>query len=298
VSTPPRVRRSAHFVPGANEKLLQKSLALEADALVLDLEDAVTPENKDSARKIVASWLRDVKFGRQERVVRMNPLETPWGRADLEGTMQHPPDAYLVPKVRGAGDVLEVDRQVGELERRHGHAVGSVKLIVLGTETPEGLLAIRELCAAPRVDALSWGAEDLSAALGARRNRDEKGDYLEVFRYARIMTLLAACAARVQPLDTVFVDIRDTDGLRRESLAGAAMGFTGKITIHPAQVPVVNEAFTPSADEIAESRELVTAFEEHRRAGRMTFAFRGQMVDVPHLERARRILALAERLAL
>ncbi len=292
-----RVRRSAHFVPGANEKLLRRSLALDADALILDLEDAVTPENKESARKIVAGWLADVDFGRQERVVRMNPLDSPWGRDDLEVTMVRPPDAYLVPKVRSREDVLAIDRLLTELEARHGHPAGSVKLIVLGTETPEGLLAIRKLCASPRVAALSWGAEDLSAALGARRNRDERGEFLEVFRYARTMTLLAAAAARVQPLDTVFVDIRDADGLRRESREAAQMGFTGKISIHPDQVPIVNEAFTPTADEIAESRELVSAFDENRKAGRMTFAFRGQMVDVPHLERARRILALAEALA-
>jgi citrate lyase subunit beta/citryl-CoA lyase len=297
VSRPPRVRRSAHFVPGANEKLLRRSLALDADALILDLEDAVTPENKASARNVVAGWLADVDFGRQERVVRMNPLDSPWGREDLEATMVRPPDAYLVPKVRSRQDVLAIDRILADLEARHGHPAGSVALVVLGTETPEGLLAIRELCATPRVDALSWGAEDLSAALGARRNRDDRGEFLEVFRYARIMTLLAAAAARVQPLDTVFVDIRDLDGLRRESREAAQMGFTGKISIHPDQVPVVNEAFTPTEGEIAESRELVAAFDENRKAGRMTFAFRGQMVDVPHLERARRILALAEALA-
>lgn len=288
-----RLRRAAHFVPGANERMLGKSLALEADALILDLEDAVTPERKDAARDVVAGWLRDTDFGGRERVVRMNPLETPWGARDLEVTMGSPPDAYLVPKVRGPEDLLEIDARLSRLEERHGHPAGAVKLLVLGTETPEGVLRIRELPTCPRVDALTWGAEDLSAAIGARRNRDARGEFLEVFRYCRIVTLLAAAAARVQPLDTVYVDVRDTDGLRRECLEAAAMGFTGKITIHPAQVPIVNEAFTPSPDEIAESRELVEAFEENRKAGRMTFSFKGQMVDVPHLERARGILERA-----
>jgi citrate lyase subunit beta / citryl-CoA lyase len=288
-----RLRRAVHFVPGANEKMLQKSLALPADSLVLDLEDAVTPENKDSAREVVTRWLKEVDFGQQERMVRMNPLDTPWGVKDLEVTMQGKPDSYLVPKVRTKDDLLKIDEIISRMEREYGHAPGRVKLVVLATETPQGLLNIRDFGACPRVDALSWGAEDLSASIGARRNRDEKGEFLDVFRYARIMTLLAATAANVQPLDTVFVDIKDTEGLRRDCLEGAWMGFTGKITIHPSQIEVVNEIFTPSAEEIAESKALLEAFEENQKAGKMAFSFKGQMVDVPHLTRARTILERA-----
>lgn len=289
-----RLRRAVHFVPGANEKMLQKSLALPADSLVLDLEDAVTPENKDSARVTVTRWLKDVDFGRQERMVRMNPLDTPWGVKDLEVTMQGKPDSYLVPKVRTKDDLLKIDTIISRMEREYGHPPGEVKLVVLATETPQGLLNIRDFGACPRVDSLSWGAEDLSASIGARRNRDEHGQFLEVFRYARIMTLLAATAADVQPLDTVFVDIKDTEGLRRDCLEGAWMGFTGKITIHPSQIEVVNEIFTPSAGEIAESQELLAAFAENQKAGKMAFSFKGQMVDVPHLTRARTILERAK----
>jgi citrate lyase subunit beta/citryl-CoA lyase len=179
------------------------------------------------------------------------------------------------------------------MEREYGHTPGEVRLVVLATETPQGLLNIRDFGTCPRVDALSWGAEDLSAAIGARRNRDERGQFLEVFRYARVMTLLAATAAGVQPLDTVFVDIKDTEGLRRDCLEGAWMGFTGKITIHPSQIEIVNEIFTPSAEEIAESKALLEAFEENQKAGKMAFSFKGQMVDVPHLTRARTILERA-----
>lgn len=288
-----RLRRTLHFVPGADERMLQKSLGLPADALCLDLEDAVTPENKESARDTVRGWLADVEFGRQERVVRMNPLDTPWGRRDLEVTMEAAPDAYLVPKLRSGDEVLELDRILTELEKRHGHPTGATKLFLLATETAEGILNIRSLCASPRVDALSWGAEDLSAAIGARRNRDESGELLEVFRYCRIMTLLAASAGEVQPLDTVYVDVRDHAGFRRDCQEGAQMGFTGKITIHPDQVAIANEIFSPSPEEVAEARELVAAFEEQQREGRMAFSFRGQMVDVPHLTRARRLLAQA-----
>ncbi|UCE85920.1 MAG: CoA ester lyase [Deltaproteobacteria bacterium] len=291
----PRLRRAVHFVPGGNEKMLAKSLDLEADSLVLDLEDAVVPERKESAREAVTGWLRDADFGRRERVVRMNPLDSPWGARDLEATMAAPPDAYLVPKVRSRDDLLELDRLLTGLEARHGHPRGEVALLVLGTETPEGVLNLRDLPACPRVDALTWGAEDLSAAIGARRNRDERGGFLDVFRYCRIMTLLSAAAAGVQALDTVYVDIRNLEGLKRECSEAARMGFTGKLTIHPSQIDVVNEAFTPSAEEVAESRELLEAFEENRRAGRMAFAFRGQMVDAPHLERARNTLERARQ---
>ena len=293
-----RLRRAVHFVPGANEKMLNKSLALAADTLVLDLEDAVTPDNKNAARETVTDWLRQVDFGRQERMVRMNPLDTPWGVADLEVTMQGRPDSYLVPKVRTRDDVLKIHTIISRMEKACGYPPGEVTLVVLATETPEGLLNIKDFGSCPRVDALSWGAEDLSAAIGARRNRAEDGSFLEVFRYARIMTLLAATAAGVQPLDTVFVDIRDSAGLRRECIEGAWMGFTGKITIHPNQVDIVNEVFTPSAEEVAESQELLAAFEENQKAGKMAFSFKGQMVDVPHLTRARTILERARQAGL
>lgn len=293
----PRVRRVLHFVPGANEKMLTKSLAAPADALVLDLEDAVPPENKDDARSVIASWLGDVDFGRQERVVRINPQDTPWGRKDLEATMVHAPDAYLVPKINSAAEVGAISSLLDDLEKQHGHAPGAVKLLILGTETPRGLLNIGELPASPRVDALSWGAEDLSAALGAKGNRDAEGHYLPVFEHARTMTLVSACAAGVQPLDTVFVDIKNLEGLRREAQESATMGYTGKITIHPSQIEIVNDAFTPSDADIETSRALLEAYEEQRAVGRAAFTFRGQMVDIPHINRAKQILATAAELS-
>ena len=288
------LRRAVHFVPGASEKMFRKALELPADGLILDLEDAVTPDNKESARETITEWLREADFGGRERLVRMNPLSTPWGVDDLEVTMLGRPDAYVVPKARGRQDLEQIDEILSRIEAERGLPPGEVTLLVIATETPEGFLNIRELAASPRVDALTWGAEDLSAAIGASRNRDETGTYLEIFRLARHMTLLAACAAAVQPIDGVFVDIRDPAGLERECRESAQMGFTGKITIHPSQIEIVNTAFSPSAEEIAESRELLAAFEEHERAGRMAFAFKGNMVDAPHLTRARTILERAQ----
>ena len=291
------VRRSSHFVPGANERMLDKSLVTDADSLVLDLEDAVTPDNKDSARTTVAGWLRDVDFGAKERVVRINPLDSPWCAADVAETMVHPPDAYLVPKVNSAAEVVELDSMIARWELELGHAPGSVVLLVLGTETPQGLLNIGELARHPRVDALSWGAEDLSAAMGSKTNRDASGAYLPVFEYARIMCLVGATAWNKQPLDTVFVDFRDSEGLAAECSTSAAMGYTGKISIHPDQIDVINAAFTPSDSEVADAHELLDAFAEAEAAGLMAFAHKGQMVDVPHLTRARKIVAAAEAIA-
>jgi citrate lyase subunit beta / citryl-CoA lyase len=291
------VRRAAHFVPGANEKMLTKSLATAADSLILDLEDAVTPDNKDSARATVAAWLAEVDFGRQERVVRINPLGTPWCEADIAETMASPPDAYLVPKVNNAAEIDRLDRLITQHESDHGHPEGGVQLLVLGTETPQGLLNIADLAAHERVDALTWGAEDLSAAIGSRGNRDASGAYLPVFEYAKVMCLLGATAWQKQPLDTVFVDFNDPDALRAECLASAAMGYTGKITIHPNQIDIVNEAFTPSEDEVNEARELLALFAENEAKGIMAFSYKGEMVDVPHLTRATKIVELAESLS-
>ncbi len=288
------IRRSSHFVPGANERMLAKSLATAADSLVLDLEDAVTPDNKDSARATVAEWLADVDFGAKERVVRINPLDSPWCAADVEATMAVPPDAYLVPKVNNAAEVAQLDGMIARWELEHGHRPGGVVLLVLGTETPQGLLNIGDLARHDRVDALTWGAEDLSAAMGSKANRDASGAYLPVFEYARVMCLVGATAWGKQPLDTVYVDFRDGAGLAAECATSAAMGYTGKITIHPDQIDIVNAAFTPSADELADATELLEAFVAAEAAGLMAFAHKGQMVDVPHLTRARKMVATAE----
>ena len=289
-----RPRRSAHFVPGANEKMLQKSLDLAADSLILDLEDAVTPENKESARRTVSGWLRDVDFGRQERIVRINSLDSPWWRDDLEGVLEHPPDALLVPKINDGDEIRDISQILDALEESYGHRRGTVDLVVLATETARGVLNITEMVTSDRVTALTWGAEDLSAALGSRTNRDTSGRLLPVFEYCRNMTLLSAAAAGIPAIDSVFVDFRDAEGLKRECTEAADMGFIGKISIHPAQIDVINDAFTPSDEEIETARELLAALEEHQREGRMAFTFRGQMVDVPHFERARRLLALHE----
>jgi len=289
-------RRSFHFVPGGNEKMIAKALTLPADALILDLEDAVTVEKKAEARGIVLRWLQTLDFGGRERWVRMNPLNTGFGEADLDGTIAGKPDGYVVPKPRSAADIRAIAAILDRLEDKHGVPFGSTALLLIATETPEGLLNIAEVArASARIAAVSWGIEDLSAAMGLPRTRDAEGRYLDIPRYARVMTALAAAAAGVQAIDTVYTDIPNLEGLRRECQEGVWMGFTGKISIHPGQIPVINDVFTPSKEDVQEARELIAAFDEHREKGSGAFAFKGQMVDMPHLTRARKIVERARR---
>ncbi len=285
-------RRSLHFVPGGNERMIAKALTLPADGLILDLEDAVAPDRKADTRPIVRRWLTELGFGGRERWVRMNPIATGLGVADLDETIGGRPDGYVVPKPRHAGDIREVAEHLDRLEHHHGIPHGSTRLVLIATETPEGLLNIRDVAtASPRTVAISWGIEDLGAAMGLPRTRDAHGQYLDIPRYARVMCCVAASAAGVEALDTVYTDIADLDGLRRECDDGVAMGFVGKISIHPSQIPVINEVFTPSRDDVAEARELIALFDEHARRGVYAFRFKGQMVDAPHLTRARKVVA-------
>jgi citrate lyase beta subunit len=243
----------------------------------------------------VTRWLRELDFGGRERWVRMNPIATGLGVADLEATIVGRPEGYVVPKPRHAGDVREISQVLDRLEHRHGLEQGSTRLVLIATETPEGLLNIREVAAAsPRIVTVSWGIEDLSAAMGLPRVRDAEGRYLDIPRHARVMCSIVASAAGLDALDTVYTDIADLAGLRRECEEGVAMGFSGKISIHPSQIDVINDVFTPARAEVDEARELVAAFGEHRRRGVYAFRFKGQMVDAPHLTRALKIIARAE----
>ena len=275
---------------------MQKALGLPADGLILDLEDAVTPDRKAATRPIVRRWLETLDFGDRERWVRMNPIFTEYAEADLAETIEGRPHGYIVPKPRRSEDVRRIAAILDRLERRHGLPVGSTRLIPLATETPEGLLNIREVAtASPRIAALSWGIEDLSAAMGLPSTRYAEGRYLDIPRYARVMCAVAAAAAGVEAIDTVYTDIADLDGLRRECHEGAAMGFAGKISIHPGQIEVINAAFTPARAEAEEAVSLIAAFEEHARRGAGAFAWKGQMMDMPHLTRARKIAERARR---
>jgi citrate lyase beta subunit len=291
------MRRSIHFVPGGNERMMQKALTLPADGLILDLEDAVTADRKAATRPIVRRWLESLDFGDRERWVRMNPIWTEYGEADLEETIVGRPDGYVVPKPRRAEDIRRIVAILERLEHRHGLPLGATRLLLIATETPEGLMNVREVAgASSRIAAISWGIEDLSAAMGLPRTRDEAGRFLDIPRYARVICAVAAAAAGVEAIDTVYTDIADLEGLRRECREGVAMGFAGKISIHPGQIEVINQEFTPSRGEAEEAVALIAAFEEHARRGAGAFAWKGQMMDMPHLTRARKIAERARGL--
>ncbi len=292
-----RLRRSIHFVPAGSEKMFGKALGLPADALILDLEDSVPPAHKRQVRNEICNWLGSADFGKQQRLVRINPLDSEWCVPDLEAVIPLRPDAIVLPKVFDEKTVSSIDSCILNIEKQAGLESRKVKLLLIGTEEANAVFNLHNMAKHPRVDGFTWGAEDLSVALGARAKRDAEGNYLDVFRYVRSMSLIAAVAANVQPIDAVFVEIRNLAGLRKECTDAANMGFTGKMTVHPDQIEIVNQAFTPTSEEIARAAELVEAFASHEKEGRMAFSFHGQMVDVPHLKRAQQLLLIARQLS-
>ena len=272
--------------------MLERAADLPADALILDLEDAVPPEDKPLARARVADWLA-ANPRRARRLVRINPLDTPWGAEDLAMAVAAGVDALMVPKVSTRADLERVDELCAASEADGGLEPGAIGVIAIASETPRAVLRVEEIADGPRIAGLTWGSEDLSAALGATRTRDAEGRHLPVFALSQQLVLLAAHAAGVAAVDSVYTDFRDVAGLTVEATAAAATGFTGKLTIHPAQIEPINRAFTPSEQELADARELLEAYELHRQAGRGAFAHEGQMIDAPHIARAQALLARA-----
>ena len=279
-----------HFVPGPNEKMLTKSLESEADTVVIDLEDAVAPDEKVAARKIISDWLDTVDFGSKEVAIRLNALDTPWGLDDLDATMATPPHLYMIPKSERLSELQLLDSLITKHEMRQTSANSTVGLMLIGSETPMGVDNLHLLASEPRVQALTWGAEDLAAEIGAVANRDSSGQYLRLFASCADRTVLAARSNGVQPIDSVFVRLDDELALQAECRNSCEIGFTGKLTIHPNQIPVVNEAFTPDLATVQRAHRLIEAFDEARREGRNAFRFEGQMVDAPHLSQAKDLL--------
>jgi len=294
-----RPRRSILFVPGDSPKKMEKSTALNADCIVLDLEDSVEASRKKEARRLVRQALSDLNFSSSERIVRINSPDSGLFPEDLEETISGSPDAYLIPKVRHEADIISVEHCLSELEQSNSLPVENIKLLVLATETPQGILNIQKIAGASRrIEALIWSAEDLSGELGASKIKDRDGSFLDVFRYARSIALLTSKAMGIDAIDAVYPDIQDMEGLKKEAKEAASMGFTGKLAIHPNQVEIINQIFTPSKKEVEEAEELIEAFEEHKKMGIGVFTFKGKMVDIPHLKRAQKIVDRAKTLGI
>lgn len=295
--------RSLLFVPGDSARKQEKALATDADALILDLEDSVDPANLPAARARVAALLAAKRAeGTPELWVRVNSSASGLLLPDLEevcGTRL--PEGIVLPKISGAGEILGADAHLTELERRLGVPEGRTRLLIVATETPRGLLALPQypavLGTAPaalrRLAGLTWGAEDLSTALGALGKREEGGALTFTFQLARTTCLLAAAALGVQAIDGVHTDLRDREGLQSELASARRDGFTGKLAIHPDQLAAINGAFTPTQDECRHARRVVAAFAANPGTG--VASLDGQMIDRPHLLQAQRILAAGQR---
>ena len=283
--------RSWLFAPGDSERKMTKALEGSADIVLFDLEDAVTSENKPLARQVVHDFLKAHAEQRDRLWVRINPLDGPYALADLAAIMPAHPGGIMLPKVYGRFDVDKLDHCLSALEVANGIDEGSTPVIVLITETAEAMFHTGSYKGAPRVVALTWGAEDLADSIGASSNKNADGSYGFTYELARSLTVLGAATAGVAAIDTISADYKDLEALRLRAEKVRRDGFRGMLAIHPAQVDVINAAFTPSTEEIAEAQEIVALFEANPGVG--TIGWKGGMLDRPFLSRALQLLAQA-----
>ena len=283
--------RSFLFVPADSAKKLDRALQSDADALIIDLEDSISLDGKARARNSAAAFLKDAMATarRPYLLVRVNGLQTGLTDADLDAVAPAKPDAIMLPKAEGGASVIHADAKLAVREALSDLPDGHIKILPIATETAASLFVAGSFSgASARLMGLTWGAEDLSAELGAHANRDAQGRFLDPYRLARSLCLAAAAAAQVPAIDTVYVDFRDETGLRRECGEAVRDGFSGKMAIHPAQVPIINEVFTPSPEALKRAQAIVDAFARNPSAG--VVAISGVMYDRPHLTRAARLL--------
>ena len=283
--------RSLLFVPADGGSKLDKAMASGADGVIIDLEDSIAAASKESARKLALDFLKSAQSrkDRPQLLVRINGLDTGMTDADLDAVVPGKPDAVLLPKAEGGATVIHLDAKLTVREALAGLPEGEIKLLAQTVESPAGLFSAGSYrnCSG-RLIGMTWGPEDLSAELGAEVNREIDGTLTEPYRIARAMCLFGAAAAKVSAIETIYVNFRDTDLLRKDTELARRDGFTGRLAIHPAQVPVINEVFTPSTAQIEKAKAIVAAFEAKPGAG--TVGMDGKMYDRPHLARAQALL--------
>jgi len=286
--------RSLLFVPADGGSKLDKAFSSGADAVIIDLEDSVAPDRKAEARVSARSFLQAAltRPARPRLLVRVNALATGLTDADLDAVVPARPDAILLPKAEGGAAIVQADARLAAREAAAGIDNGHIKIVAQAIETAAGIFQIGTFRgASARLIGLTWGPEDLSAELGAEANRDADGRLTEPYRLARSLCLFGAAAAEVTAIETVYVDFRNLEGLRAETEAARRDGFSARLAIHPAQVPVINEVFTPTPEALAKARAIIAAFESAPGVG--VVAIDGVMYDQPHLLRAQRLIARA-----
>jgi citrate lyase subunit beta / citryl-CoA lyase len=285
--------RSWLFAPGDSERKMEKAVAGPADIVLFDLEDAVAEAEKPRARSQVAAFLAAQTAARSRLWVRINPLQGPHALSDLTAVMSARPGGIMLPKARHGADVGLLHQHLSDLEVAAGIEQGATKVIALVTETAASMFTTGTYAGAPRLAALTWGAEDLAAAVGAASNRNADGSYAFLYEMARSFCLLGAAVAGVTAIETIHGDFRDESGLRRRAQEARRSGFRGMLAIHPAQVAAINDAFTPTAEELQTAQEIVDLFTANPSSG--TIGHKGAMLDRPHLARAQGVLRLAAR---
>ncbi len=286
------MNRSYLFVPADSERKLSRAADAGADAVILDLEDSVAAASRPTARDLARNYVE----GKENVWVRINPIDSADAELDLAEVMPAVPAGIVLPKSRGAEDLLLLAAKLDELEKQHGIEAGKTEVLAICTERPEAIFTLGSYVgASPRLRALSWGAEDLSAAVGASTNRAADGSWLPPYELARSLCLFAAAAAEVAAVDTVYTDYRNTEGLANYAANARRDGFVGMLAIHPAQVDIINRAFVPTTAELERAERIVALFDENPGAGAL--GLDGEMIDRPHLVQAQRILQLAKRLA-
>ena len=285
--------RSALFIPGGNEKMLNKASSIDADLIIFDLEDSVLEAEKPNARRLVQQVLQDEALAQRSLAVRINAMDTPHLQEDLAVVMAGQPDIILLPKLENGEQLLQLSALLDSLEAKNNIPAKSTKVIAITGETPTGVLGFDSIdnpC--DRLVGLSWGPEDLATELGATANRDGEGKFLPPFELLRTLCLLKAKELGVQAIDTVFTGIGNSEGLSAECIAAHSIGYTGKLAIHPSQIELINQAFSPTEEELIRAKKIVDLFAANPNAGALQLD--NKMVDIPHLKQAQRLLARSD----
>jgi len=282
-----RSRRALLYMPGDNWKMITKSITLGVDSICMDMEDGAAVNKKAEARVTISKALQELDFGDSEKLARINSVGSGWEKEDIEAVLPYQPNGIVIPKVESYEQVEWASSIIEDAEYKNGWPLNMIRILI-GVETAKGILNLKEIASHPRLDAIIFGGEDFAASIGATRTKDA----IELL-YARQAVIVACAANDIQPIDIVTIDYKDSDLLKSESEFGAKLGFSGKQIIHPNQVSIVQEAFTPSDESIAYARRIVETFEASQKEGKGAYSLDGKMVDMPLLRNAQKVLARA-----